>query len=82
VSRTAQGRSASNRLGPHRVEQFCSAHEHHPGAGAGEHPAAPSGIDFEIVAAAFDGAKGDRVNHQERFKPRLDREQALEARLG
>jgi hypothetical protein len=60
----------------HRIEQFGAGEEHHAGAQQRQHHAHIAGIDFEIVAAAFDGAHGECIDHQPNLGAGLDGEQA------
>jgi hypothetical protein len=64
---------------PHRIEQFGARDEHDAGARHGQQDARIARIDFEVMAAAFDRAHGNRINDEERLEPGLDDEQAGEA---
>jgi hypothetical protein len=58
-----------------RIEQFGAGDEHHASAQHGQHGARPAGNRLKVMAAAFGGADGNGVDHQEGFEPRLDGEQ-------
>jgi hypothetical protein len=70
-------RSGNHRKRPwrHGIEQLAAGDEHDARAGDREQPAREPRIDLEIMAATFDRAERDRVDHQPRFQARLDREQ-------
>jgi hypothetical protein len=62
----------------HAVEQLGPGDEDDAGAGQREQPAAGSWIGIEIMAPAFNRAQRDGIDHQPRFKARLDLEQATD----
>jgi hypothetical protein len=62
-----------------RIEQLGAGQEHDAGAGEGQHQSAIAGVDFQIVATAFDGAEGERVDHQPHLGAGLDREESGES---
>jgi len=58
-------------LRANRIEQLAARHEHDARARDGEHPAHPTGVDFEIETAALHGAECDGVDHQPGLPARL-----------
>jgi hypothetical protein len=63
------------RTGLYRIQQLRSGEEDHAGAGCGEHPPAGAWILSEIILAALDRAKSDRIDHDPRLEARFDLEE-------
>jgi hypothetical protein len=61
-----------------RIEQFATGKEHDARAGQRQEIAAEAWIDLHVVAAAFDRAEGDGIDHQPRFEACLDDEESTD----
>jgi hypothetical protein len=65
----------------HRIEQFGAGQEHHAGAQQRQHDPQITRINFEVMAAALDGAHRQCVDHQPNLGAGLDGEQPGESHV-
>src|SRR3546814_1296942 len=64
---------------PHRIQNLAAAHEDRAQAGSEQQIARQAGIGGEIMRAALDCAKRQRIDHRTGFKACADLEQSEKA---